>query len=207
MPDGASFPPEVTGAVLAGGRSSRLGRDKALLTIAGEPLLARAVRILASVCGSVLVVAGPERQALVPGVPVLPDELPGAGPLGGIATALRAIEGERLLAVATDMPLLQPAVLRLLIAASPGYDVTVPRIDGRTQQLCAVYARSCLPLIDGQVVSGDFRVGRFIPRARVRYVEEDELRRYDPDLRSFRNINREEDWRELCHLLGEGLPS
>lgn len=204
MPDPIPTHPTVTGAVLAGGRSTRLGRDKALLEIAGETLLARAVRTLAGVCGEVLVVAGPERQDVVPGVRVLPDERPGVGPLGGIATALRALRGERLLAVATDMPLLAPALLRLLIDASPGYDVAIPRVGGRTQQLCAVYARSCLPYIDAQLDQGDFKIDRFFAAVKVRIIEEDALRPHDPDLRSFRNINREDDWQDVQRILTAG---
>lgn len=193
--------PTVTGGVLAGGRSTRLGRDKALLEVNGEPLLARAVRILSSVCGEVLVVGPREREAVVPGVRVMPDERPGIGPLGGIATALRATRGDRLLAVATDMPLLNVDLLRYLIELSPGFDVTIPRVDGRTQQLHAVYARTCLSVIDDQLARDDFKIDRFFARVRVRIVEEDEVRRFDPELRSFRNVNTEEEWQAVRALL------
>ena len=195
--------PSVTGAVLAGGRSSRLGRDKALLEVGGETLLARAVRTLSSLCDEVLVVGPRERQQLVPDARVVPDERPGIGPLGGIATALRAMRGERLLAVATDMPLLNLELLRYLIALSPGFDVTIPRVAGRTQQLHAVYARSCLPVIDDQIAREDFKIDRFFARVRVRIVEEDEIRRFDPELRSFRNVNTEEDWQAVRTLLAQ----
>ncbi len=193
--------PFVTGAVLAGGRSSRLGRDKALIEVGGETLLARAVRILSGVCGEVLVIGPPERRAVVPGVRVVVDERPGVGPLGGIATALRAMRGDRLLAIATDMPLLNPDLLRYLLALAPEHDVTIPRVEGRTQQLHAVYARSCLPAIDEQLARDDFKIDRFFAQVRVRIVEEDEVRRFDPDLRSFRNINTEDDWRMVQKML------
>jgi molybdopterin-guanine dinucleotide biosynthesis protein A len=194
-------PVPVTGAVLAGGRSTRLGRDKALLTLDSEPLLARAVRLLRQVCDEVLVIGPPERAAVVPGVPVLPDERPGSGPLGGIATALRAMCGDRLLAVATDMPFLRPALLRYLFTASEGFDVTVPRVDGRTHQLCAVYARACLPLIDAQLARGDYKIDRFFAQVRLRIVDEAELRPFDPELISFRNVNTEADWRAVQALM------
>jgi molybdopterin-guanine dinucleotide biosynthesis protein A len=190
----------VTGAVLAGGRSTRLGRDKALLTLHGEPLLARTVRLLRAVCDEVLVVGPPERAAVVPDTRVLPDERPGSGPLGGIATALRAMAGDRLLAVATDMPLLRPALLHYLLTASHGFDVTVPRVEGRTHQLCAVYSRACLPLIDAQLARGDFKIDRFFTQVRLRIVDEAELRPYDPELLSFRNVNTEADWQAVQAL-------
>ncbi len=191
----------VTGAVLAGGRSTRLGRDKALLTLDGEPLLARAVRLLREVCDEVLVIGPPERARIVPDVRVLPDERPGSGPLGGIATALRAMSGDRLLAVATDMPFLRPALLRYLLTASEGFDVTVPRVDGRTHQLCAVYSRACLPLIDAQLAHGDYKIDRFFSQVRLRIVDEAELRPFDPELRSFRNVNTEADWQAVQALV------
>lgn len=187
---------------MAGGRSSRLGRDKALLEAGGETLLARAVRTLRSVCDQVIVVGPREREMLVPGVRVVPDERPGIGPLGGIATALRAASGDCILAVATDMPLLVPDLLRFLLARSDGYDVTIPRVEGRTQQLCAIYARACLPVIDEQIARDDFKIDRFFQRVRVRIVEEDAVRRLDPDLRSFRNINTEADWQAVRALIG-----
>jgi molybdopterin-guanine dinucleotide biosynthesis protein A len=187
----------VTGAVLAGGRSTRLGRDKALLALDGEPLLARAVRLLREVCAEVLVVGPLERASVVPGVRVLADERPSSGPLGGIATALRAMSGDRLLAVATDMPFLRPALLRYLLTISTGFDVTVPRVEGRTHQLCAVYSRACLPLIDAQLARGEYKIDRFFGQVRLRVVEEDELRPFDPELLSFRNVNTEADWQAV----------
>jgi molybdopterin-guanine dinucleotide biosynthesis protein A len=204
MPDSTSstnpHASSPAGAVLAGGRSSRLGRDKALLEIRGETLLARAVRTLSSVCDEVIVVGPEERRAVVPAVRVVPDERPGIGPLGGIATALRATAAERLLVVATDMPLLNPDLLRYLLDLSHGSDVTIPRVDGRTQQLHAVYGRTCLDVIDDQLGHEDYKIDRFFARVRVRVVEEDEIRRIDPDLHSFRNINTEEDWHSVRSL-------
>lgn len=196
-------PVPVSGAVLAGGRSSRLGQDKALLRLDGETLLARAVRTLSGVCDEVLVVGPHARADVVPDVRVVPDERPGVGPLGGIAAALRSMGGDRLLAVATDMPLLNVELLRHLIALSDGYDVTIPRVEGRTQQLHAVYARACLPVIDDQLARDDFKIDRFFARVRVRIVEEDDVRRIDPDLRSFRNVNTAADW-EAVQALASG---
>src|SRR5688572_6343729 len=116
-----------TGVVLAGGRSSRFGRDKALLELNGEPLLARAVRILAGVVDEVIVLGPADRADHASGARVIPDERPGDGPLPALVTALREMRGERMLAVATDMPLLNPTLLRHVIDRSAGYDVAVPR--------------------------------------------------------------------------------
>lgn len=157
-------------------------------------MLARAVRTLESVVGEVLVLGPPERAAQAPGARVLPDERPGDGPLPALATALRAMRGERMIAVATDMPLLNPTLLAMLLDRSAGYDVTVPRVGGRTQQLHAVYARSCLPAIEEQLARDDLKIDRFFGSVRTLVVEEDEITRLDPALLSFRNINTQADW-------------
>ena len=195
-------PSRVTGVVLAGGRSSRFGRDKALLTLDGETLLARAVRILGGLTGEVLVLGPPERAAQAPSARVIPDERPGDGPLPALATALREMRGERLIAVATDMPLLNAELLAYLLDRSDDYDVTVPRVGGRTQQLHAVYARTCLPAIQEQLARDDLKIDRFFSRVRTLVVEEDEIARLDPHFRSFRNINTEADWDELQRIAG-----
>jgi molybdopterin-guanine dinucleotide biosynthesis protein A len=192
----------VTGVVLAGGRSSRFGRDKALLVLDGETLLSRAVRTLSALCGDVLVLGPPERAALAPAARVIPDKRPGDGPLPALATALRAMQGERMLAVATDMPLLNPDLLRYIINRSDGYDVAVPRVGGRTQQLHAVYARGCLPAIESQLQRGDLKIDRFFSAVRTLVIEEDEIARIDPRFDSFRNINTETDWQEVQRLAG-----
>ena len=192
----------VTGVVLAGGRSSRFGRDKALLELAGEPLLTRAVRLLGRLTDEVLVLGPPERGAHAPGARVIPDERPGDGPLPALATALREMHGERMIAVATDMPLLSADLLAYLLQRSQGYDVTVPRVGGRTQQLHAVYARTCLPAIEEQLHRNDLKIDRFFSSVRTLIVEEDEAARFDPEFLSFRNINTEADWAELQRIAG-----
>lgn len=190
-----------SGAVMAGGQSRRLGRDKALLVVNGETLLARALRIVAEVTTEQLVIGPPERREQAPDVRVLADELPGSGPLGGIYTALRAASHDYLLVVACDMPFLNRDLLRYLLSLADAYDVVLPRVDGRGEQLHAVYARSCIEPIAAQLQSGDFKIDRFFARVRVRTVDEDELRRHDPSLRSFRNVNTPEDWAEAQALL------
>jgi molybdenum cofactor guanylyltransferase len=192
----------VTGVVLAGGRSSRFGRDKALLLLDGEPLLARAARLLGEVAADLLVMGPPTRAAIVPSARVIPDDRPGDGPLPALAAALRAMRGDRLVAVATDMPLLNVALLAWLLDRSDRFDVVVPRVGGRTQQLHAVYGRACLAPIEAQLARDDLKIDRFFPLVRTLVVEEDEIAALDPGLHSFRNINTPADWDELQRLAG-----
>lgn len=191
----------ATGAVMAGGRSSRLGRDKALLTLNGETLLARSLRVLSEVTAEQLVIGPPERQVYAGSARVYADEYPGNGPLVGIYTALRAASHALLLVVACDMPFLNAALLGYLLTLAPGYEIVLPRVEGRGQQLHAVYRRSCLEPIRRQIDRGDFKVDRFFSEVSLRIVDDDELRRYDPELRSFRNVNTTEDWAEAQTLI------
>jgi molybdopterin-guanine dinucleotide biosynthesis protein A len=192
----------ITGVILAGGRSSRLGQDKALLRLDGEPLLTRAVRLLHGLAGEVLVLGPPERAPYAPDARVIPDERPGDGPLPALATALREMRGDRSVAVATDMPFLNVDLLRYLLDRADTYDVVVPRVGGRTQQLHAVYARGCLPAITAQLERNDLKFDRFFTSVRTLTVEEDEIARLDAGLLSFRNVNTESDWTEVQRLAG-----
>ena len=191
----------ATGAVMAGGKSRRLGQDKALLAINGQTLLGRALATLAKVTAEQLVIGPPDRERHAGSVTVRADEYPDSGPLGGIYTALGAASFGHVLVVACDMPFLSAELLRYLLSLRNKFDVVLPRVDGRGEQLHAVYAASCLLPMRRQLDAGDFKIDRVFSHIRVRMVEEDELRRYDPELSSFRNVNTPEDWLQAQALL------
>lgn len=118
--------PGAVGIILAGGRSSRMGTDKALLEIEGESLLVRSTRIVSSVVAEVLIVGRTELPPELAGTPAIEDRYPGTGPLGGIASGLAQVGAEWALVVACDLPFLQADLLRLLLELAPGYDAVVP---------------------------------------------------------------------------------
>jgi molybdopterin-guanine dinucleotide biosynthesis protein A len=197
----AAIAGQVSGAVLAGGQSRRMGSDKAALLIQGEPLLRRAVRLLRAVTPDVAIIGPPERVALAPDVPIYPDRWPNQGPLGGIATALQALPGEAVLVVGCDMPFLNLDVLRYLVALSPGYNAVVVRADGEAHPLHAVYHRRCLPAIEAQLRAGNRQVQRLLDQLAVRFVEGAELDRLDPQHLSTFNANTPEEWERALRLL------
>jgi molybdopterin-guanine dinucleotide biosynthesis protein A len=191
----------MNGFVLAGGRSSRMGRDKALLSHAGRPLVAHAVSLLRT-AGLEPHILG-SRPDLAQYAPVIEDLHPGCGPLGGIEAALTASNSEWNAFVSVDVPLLPAFFLRYLCerAAITGAAATVPTVGGRLNPLCAVYHRSLLPDIKQRIEAGDYKVMHVIEdhtNSDVFIVESVAAARDDwpvapPLHRWFQNLNTPED--------------
>lgn len=202
----------------AGGQSLRMGRTKALLPVPphNAPLLLHILRRLAPVTGDrTVIVAGDEGmvtslQAAIPTDPArvfVADAYFDAGTLGGIATGLRHVEAWAIVA-ACDLPLVSAPLFAFLatLAAeqengADRWDAVVPVVGGYEEPLHALYHRRCLAAIEARLEAGQRRVISFMPHVRVRYVQEDELRRYDPDLHSFVNANTPEEWQQALDLL------
>ena len=189
-----SQPEEATGAILAGGASRRMGRDKASLELDGETLLARAVRRLRPVVREVIVIGPPERSLLVPDIRIVPDDRPGLGPLGGIYTALGAASTACVFVMACDMPFVQASLVRYLLSLAGAYDIVVPRSERGTEQLHAVYTRACLPAVATCLDAGALAIASLYNRARTYVMEPDEWAPYDPLHLSLINVNTPEDW-------------
>jgi molybdopterin-guanine dinucleotide biosynthesis protein A len=181
-------------AVLAGGKSSRMGQDKALLVWEGQTLLERCLDVVRPLADPVVVVADASDKYSVAGCRIVSDLYPNAGPVGGIATALDALGPGWHLATACDMPFLKRELLALLLdCASEAYQAVVPWINGRPEPLCAVYRSTCLPVLRTFLESGQRAAHKALERLKTLPVEEDTLRSVDPDLVSFVNVNSPED--------------
>ncbi|MDE2788479.1 MAG: molybdenum cofactor guanylyltransferase [Chloroflexota bacterium] len=196
----------ITAVILAGGQSRRLGRDKAIEPFDGEPLIRRVIRRASEAVSSsqvIVVVADPERTAALPldddhltAVDVFPD----CGSLGGIYTGLNASSTDWSLVAACDMPFLSAPLLAHMAGLRDGVDAVVPVVDGRPEPTHALYNRRCLPAIEGRLRAGQLKISGFFDDVAVRYVPEDDIRRFDPDLLSFFNINRPEDLSRAMEL-------
>lgn len=191
----------VTAAVLAGGRSHRMGVDKTLLPFDGEPLVARVAAIAGQVCSSVMVITNRpdalEDVGLAPGVRVLADEVAYQGPLGGLITALGNAGEEWVLALAADMPWLEPQVIRALWDARDGAQVVLPTSEKGPEPLLALYHVSCLPEARRVLESGRRRLVAILPKVKTVEVSLDTLRRVDPGLKSLVNVNTPEELLEV----------
>ncbi len=182
----------VSAAIVAGGRSRRMGRDKAWIAFDGRPLVARVADVLGSVADEVLVVANDARFETL-GLRVVPDRYPSGGALGGIATGVGAATSDVVLVAACDMPFLRPDMWRLLLDRSGDADVVIPRVGAEYETLHALYTTACLRPMERALEGGRLRVVSFFDDVRLRTIEEDELRMVDPELRCFTNVNTPEE--------------
>jgi molybdopterin-guanine dinucleotide biosynthesis protein A len=194
----------VAGIILAGGKSSRFGRDKAAELLRGRSLLQRVADRLDGFADEYVVVTA-AGQALPPvyasrPITYVEDLYPEAGPLGGLYTGLVSMTAPRAVAVACDMPLLKPSLLALLIRLQPGHDAVVP-LNGLPEPLCAVYTAACLPAIKARLDAGAYKLTGFLEAVDLRYVEAEEWQALDPDGLSFLNVNDEDDLQRAESLL------
>lgn len=196
----------VDGLVLCGGRSSRMGTDKAWLELRGVPLVVRAVRRLQRMVDQVVVVARPG-QALPPlpaGVTRVDDDVPDQGPLGGLAPGLRTVTAPLAFVTTCDAPLLQRPFVEGMVRAAEGFDAAVGTAEGYTQPLAAVYARAVADTVATFLEEGGRRPAHLLERVRTHALDEATLRRFDPDLLSLRGCNTPEAFEalrsELDHL-------
>jgi molybdopterin-guanine dinucleotide biosynthesis protein A len=206
MVDDSTVSPEValSVVVLAGGHSERLGRDKSLLELGGEPLLARTVQRLGALGDDLVVVTNnaARYESLSLAARLVPDEEPGMGSLMGVYSGLQAARHPYTLVVACDMPFLSLPLLCYMVSLAPSHDVVIPRLGSLLEPLHAIYGKACVPFMKELLDRGERKITAFLHRVRVRFVDEAELDRFDPDRRSFVNVNTAEDWVRVQELLG-----
>jgi len=194
----------MTGAILAGGRSTRMGTNKALLTLGGVRLIEGLLDAIRPMFAEVMIVANdPDTYAYL-GVPAFSDRIPEKGSLGGIYTAVFHSAFPQTFCIACDMPFPSRAVIAYLRNVAPGYDVVVPRTADGYQPLHAIYGKACLPHMEAMLRAGRLKIDRLFPAVRVRTVEEGELRPLDPSLRCFVNVNTREEWEAAARLAAGG---
>jgi len=196
----------MTSIVLAGGKSLRLGRNKALEEIGGRRLIELVMERLAPLGNDIIVVTSSRSQLPDLGVKMVTDSYPGKGNLVGIYSGLKEISSPHALVVGCDMPLLNVALLRHLTELSTGFDVVIPRVGDELEPLHAVYSKNCLAPIEATLGEGKLRITDFFPAVKVRYVESVEIDRFDPRHLSFFNINSEADLKRAQSLIGRENP-
>jgi molybdopterin-guanine dinucleotide biosynthesis protein A len=193
--------------VLAGGKGLRLGRDKALEVVGESNLLQRVVSQLSSFNSDIIIVIANGKSLPqftdYPRFRIVTDIYPGRGALGGIHAGLAASNTFYNLVVAGDMPFLNQALLQYMVQVSPGFDLVVPRVGELVEPLHAVYAKSCQAPIERLLKQGEVKVRALFALVKVRYIDGDEIERFDPKHLSFFNVNTEADLKMAQQLAKE----
>ncbi len=188
---------QVTGIILAGGRSRRLGRDKAVEPFGGQPLIRRVIERVTTLTDEIVVVVADTArgQALPLDVEhrLAVDIYPEGGSLGGIFSGLSAANTDWSLVVACDMPFLSVPLLERMLELRGDSNAVVPQPGVFPEPTHALYSRACLPHIEARLQARDLKISGFFDDVRVRYLDEGEVRRFDPELLSFFNVNSPED--------------
>ncbi len=191
--------------VLAGGKGLRLGQDKTLEIIGDRSLLGWVLFQLSLLDSDILIVTAREQSyPQLDGYPrfkVVTDIYPNKGPLGGIYTGLKVSDSFYNLVVDSDMPFLNRALLHYMIGVSAGFDLVVPRLGELIEPLHAVYSKACLAPIERLLRQGSLGIRELFTLVRVRYVEAEEINRFDPGHLSFFNINTKSDLARARDLL------
>jgi molybdenum cofactor guanylyltransferase len=194
------MPADLSLAILAGGRSSRMGTDKAFVRVLGRPLIEEILGQSAGLGMESLIITNRPAEYAYLGVPLFGDVLPDKGPLGGLYTALHSATRPHELCIACDMPFVVRPLLDYLISLIPQGDAIMPRLNGEAEPFRAIYSRACLAPIRAALDSGRMRMVSFFPDVRVRFVDEAEIDQFDPQHLSFFNVNTPEDLEQARRL-------
>lgn len=196
----------MTSIILAGGKSSRLGRNKAIQVIEGKSLIQRVVDRLAIMSTEIIIVTA--RGEAVPfsssvKTRTVADIYPGKGPLAGIYSGLTVSSSLRAIVVGCDTPFLSVSLLEYMTQICTAFDIVVPLIKNEVEPLCAVYSKNCLAPIQQLLERDERQIIGFFDMVKVKYLEEDQINRFDPEHLSFFNINNQADLDSATKLLAK----
>jgi molybdopterin-guanine dinucleotide biosynthesis protein A len=195
--------------VQAGGKSSRMGQDKALMPFLGQPLVQRVLQRVRPLADEVLLITHRSEDYSFLNIPLLADEIPGRGALGGLYTALLRASQPLVLVAACDMPFINPDLLALQrdLLLSGSYDAVIPRTGSGIEPFHAVYRRAaCLPAVEAALQADKWRMDSWLPAVNVRFLTQEEAAELggvqeDDFLLSFWNLNTPEDFTKAESLV------
>ena len=181
---------QITGIILAGGKSIRMGTDKALLKIGDKNLLETVIEICKPVCKSIIISSNnPEHGKY--GYPVIHDEFKDCGPIGGIYSCLRKSETDWNFVISVDTPLVTSGFIQFLLLQTGNFDAVIPVYSGKIEPLIALYNKNCLPVIQSQISLNQFKLQTTLALLKTQLIEVDQLLNKSPLL--FKNLNYPED--------------
>ena len=199
---------DISFIVLAGGKSIRLGRDKVNEIIGDKSLLQWVISGISFYNTEIIIVTA--KKEPVPAdigysrIRMTGDIFPGKGSLGGIYSGVAVSESFYNFIVGCDMPFLNRSLLSYMMEISAGFDLVLPRLGTIVEPLHAIYTKNCLVHMENLLKKGELQILKFFPDVKIRYVEKEEIERFDPRLLSFFNINTEEQLNKAKEMLVKG---
>ncbi|MCJ7814121.1 MAG: molybdenum cofactor guanylyltransferase [Candidatus Atribacteria bacterium] len=188
--------PRLTAIILAGGKSSRIGsgQDKAILKLNGKLLIDIVIAKLKHIVGDNIIIVGPPEK--YPSYKqVVPDLFNQRGLLVGLYSGLKTSASQYNLVVGCDMPFLKVELLQYMRDKIDSNDIIIPRYaKSYVEPLCAIYSKDCLEVMKRNIKAGILSVRKIFPYLKVKYIEEKEIKRVDPELNSFFNVNYKDDF-------------
>jgi len=200
---------DVTGVLLAGGKSRRMGEDKRYLVVGEQTLLERGLAVLRSIFQEVLVVIAQDSPPLDLDARVVRDLVPDCGSLGGLHAGLTQATTPYMFVVACDMPFLDPVVVAQFTSRRATADIVMAKLADQLHPMHALYGKQCLPVVEQMIGARQLKIQEIVSHAslRVRYVTEADLLAIDPSGRSFKNVNTPADLEVARSLLAQLPPS
>ncbi len=198
----------VSGIVLAGGMSRRLGRDKAVEPVGGKPLISRVISRLNPITDEIVVVVNSEARVqdlpIPPNTKTVVDIYPDAGSLSGIFSGLTVASGDWGFVVACDMPFLNTELIAYMLTFRKHHDAVVPTLNGYPEPTHAAYSKACLPYIERKLKANQLKIAGFFDDVRVKYVYQDDVDGFDSEHLSFFNVNTPRDLERALALADAG---
>ena len=196
---------DVTCIILAGGASRRMGRDKAFIQIEGIRLLDYVYRKCRELFSEIIIVTNQPQQFVDYQTPVVPDEIPGIGSIGGLYTGLRRASNYYSFCVACDMPFLKPELIARIIEKRSNSDIVIPKTRAGLEPLHALYSKRCIEPLKKYIEKGDLKISNILVEVKVQYCSEEEIKKVDPSLLSFMNVNTKKELFKIQQMV-KGMP-
>lgn len=184
---------DITGVILVGGKSRRMGRDKAFMIIEDLPVIERIIGVMRGCFKDLLLVGDRPERFESYGLPVAPDIYPGSS-LGGLYTGLHTAATNRIFVTSCDIPFPNPALIRLICAETAPYDAVIPATHGGLEPLFAWYRKTCLPSMQAALEDGNYRITGLLRQLQIKTIASEQLMQIDTTGRALLNINTPEEY-------------
>ena len=185
----------ITGAILAGGRNTRIGFDKSFIKINNKPIIEKTVELFKKIFDETIIVTNDVITYKRLDIPIFSDIIKDKGPLSGIYTGLKKSKNDECFFAACDMPFLNENLIRYICGFN-NFDLVIPKTD-KFQPLHAMYSKSCIEAIEGLFNAGRLKTNSLVNLVNTKVIEETEIIKQDPMLKSFTNINTEQDLKRI----------